>query len=298
VEDLSVQQFLVFLIVGVSFGSAYALLALSINVIYASSNVLNFAQGELMMIGGMLSWALNVQLGVPYYLMVLLTVVVTAALCGASYFAIVMPLLRRKASIISIVIGTLGFSIVLRIVAQLIFGKEGRSVHAPFGTTPLTIAGASIVPQTLVIIAVVAAVVVVLWWTYTRTTVGLVLRAVAYEPSGSKLVGINVSTVTATSFILGGALAGLSGLLIAPLSYASPFVGLDYAIAGFAGAVIGGLGSWPGAVLGGLTVGLSQIFLAGYVSPDWASMGTFGLIILVLLLKPSGLFAERQASSA
>jgi branched-chain amino acid transport system permease protein len=292
-----VQQFLVFLIVGVSFGSAYALLALSINVIYASSNVLNFAQGELMMVGGMLSWALNVELGVPYYLTVLLTVVITAALCGLSYFAIVMPLLRRKASLIAIVIGTLGFSIVLRIVAQLVFGKEGRPVQAPFGTTPLMIAGAPIVPQMFVIIAVVAVVLGVLWWTYTRTAVGLVMRAVAYEPTGSKLVGINVSTVMATSFILGGGLAGLAGLLIAPLSYASPFAGLDYAIAGFAGAVIGGLGSWPGAVMGGLAVGLCQIFLAGYVSPNWASMGTFGLIILVLLLKPSGLFAERQAAA-
>lgn len=291
------QQFLVFLIVGISFGSAYALLALSINVIYSSSNVLNFAQGELMMVGGMMSWAINTALGAPYYLTVIVTVAVTAALCGLSFFGIALPLLRRKAPLISIVIGTLGFSIILRILAQLVFGKVGRPVSAPFGTEPILIGGASIVPQTLVIIGAVSVAVGVLWWVYSRTRVGLVMRAVAYEPVGSQLMGINVKTIMATSFILGGALAGLAGLLISPLSYASPFVGLDYAIAGFAGAVIGGLGSWPGAIIGGLIVGLGQIFLAGYVSANWASMATFGLILLVLLVRPTGLFAERRVEA-
>ena len=290
--------FIEFLVSGLSFGAAYALLALSINVIYSSSNILSFAQGEFMMLGGLMTWGLYSVLHIPYLLAVVAVLVVMGALGAVQYYGLALPLLSRRAELISIIIATLGLGIVLRIAAQLIFGKVARPAHAPVGSEPISIGGASVLPQSLLIMGVTLACLVLLWWVYTRTTVGTALRAVAFEPDGARIVGVNVSRVRGVTFALSGALAALAGVLIAPLSFASPFLGLSFAINGFAAAIIGGLGSWPGAVVGGLAVGLARAMLAGYVTADWANMLTFGLILVMLCVRPTGLFPERAPSTA
>jgi branched-chain amino acid transport system permease protein len=292
------RTFFEFLVSGVSFGAAYALLALSINVIYSSSNILSFAQGEFMMLGGMLTWELYSVLHVPYLAAVLGVLVILGALGAVQYYALALPLLRRHAPLISIIIATLGLAIVIRIAAEEIFGKVAQPAHSPVGQGALSIFGVSVLPQSFLIVGVTMLCLVVLWWLYTRTTAGVALRAVAFHPDGARIVGINISPVRAVTFALSGALAGLAGLLVAPLSFASPFVGLTYAINGFAAAIIGGLGSWPGAVVGGFTVGFARAMIAGYVSADWANMLTFGLILAMLYVRPTGIFPERAGSPA
>lgn len=289
------SSFLEFCASGLSFGAAYALLALSINIIYASSGVLNFAQGEFMMLGGMLGWWFYSVVELPYVPAVLAAILGVALISLVEYYLVGVPLLRRRAPLISIIIATLGFSIVIRIGTEILLSKVAKPAHAPFGETAIDIAGAAVVPQTFLILGVTTALLCLLWWFYSRTTMGSASRAVAFQPDGAVLSGIAVSKVQAATFFVGGALAGLAGLLAAPLSFASPFVGLDFAVNGFAAAIIGGLGSWPGAVLGGLFVGLARALLAGYVSPDWANMLTFGLILVALYLRPSGFFTERTA---
>ena len=289
------SQFIEFCASGLSFGAAYALLALSINVIYASSNILNFAQGELMMLGGMLCWWLYSVAGVPYLVAVAGAMAGVGIVAAVEFFAIGIPLLRRRAALISIIIATLGYSIVVRVGTELTFGGVARPAHPPLGREAVRIGDAAVVPQTFLIIGITAALLGLLWWLYNRTTVGLGLRALAFHRDGAVLVGVHVNRVMALTFLVSGALAGVAGILVAPLSVASPFIGLDFAVQGFAAAIIGGLGSWQGAVIGGVAVGLCRALMAGYVSPDWANMLTFGLILVMLYLRPTGLFPERTA---
>jgi branched-chain amino acid transport system permease protein len=290
-------EFIELAITGASFGAAFALLALSINVIYSSSNVLNFAQGEFMMVGGMLGWMLYSTGRTPYILAFILVAIICAAIGVAEYYLVVWPLLRRRAAVISIIVATLGFSIVMRITTALTLGGVERFARPPLGQSSMSIFGASIVPQNFVILGVTVAALAILWWIYSRTTLGLVLRAAAFEPDGAQLMGIDIVKVRAASFAVGGALAGIAGLLISPLAFASPWIGLDFAIQGFAAAVVGGLGSWPGSIVGGATLGVFRSVMLRYVSPEWGNMFTLGLMLLVLFVRPTGLFGERSAES-
>jgi branched-chain amino acid transport system permease protein len=282
-------------ITGASFGAAFALLALSINIIYSSSNVLNFAQGEFMMLGGMLGWVLYSTGRTSYVVTCFLVAVITAIIGIFEYYVVIWPLIRRQAAVIAIIVATLGFSIVMRITTSLTMGTVERFARPPFGQDPISLFGAAVIPQSLVVLGVTAAALVILWWVYSRTTLGAALRATAFEPDGAQLVGINVSKVKATTFAAGGALAGIAGLLISPLEYASPWIGLDFSVQGFAAAIIGGLGSWPGSILGGATIGVFRSVMLRYVSPEWGNMFTLGLMLMVLFIRPTGLFGERQA---
>jgi branched-chain amino acid transport system permease protein len=290
-------DFIALVSVGLSFGAAFALLALAINIIYSASNILNFAQGEFMMLGGMLGWLFYSTGLLPYGAALLLIAALTALLGLVEYYVAVWPLLRRRATIIAIIISTLGFSIVIKIATALSMGRVQRFARPPFGEQSITVLGFAILPQALLIFGATAAALVGVWWIYSRTTLGLALRAAAVQPDGARVVGINVSRVTAATFAAAGALAGLAGLLVSPLSYASPWLGLDYAIEGFAAAIIGGLGSWRGAVLGGLLLGMSRSLILAYVSPTWGSFVTLSLILLVLYLRPTGLFGEWQTTT-
>jgi len=292
-----VANFIEIAITGASFGAAYALLALSINIIYASSNVLNFAQGEFMMVGGMLGWALYSTGRTPYFLAFVLVALICAVIGLAEYYLVVWPLLRRRAAVISIIVATLGFSIVMKIATALTMGGVERFARPPLGEAQVKVFGASIVPQSLVILGVTAMALAALWWVYSRTTLGLALRASAFETDAARLMGIDVSKVRAATFAVGGALAGVAGLLISPLAFASPWIGLDFAIQGFAAAIIGGLGSWPGSILGGATLGIFRSVMLRYVSPQWGNMFTLVLILLVLFVRPTGLFGERAAEA-
>lgn len=284
-------------VIALSIGAAYALLALSINVIYATSNILNFAQGELMMLGGMLGWVFYSQLQLPYPLALLLVVGGVGLVGVIEYFMTVWPLARRGAPIIAVIIATLGFSVVVKIGAALMFGGVQRFARPPLGDESLQIGPLHMLPQNALIVAITAATLVLLWLVYTRTTVGLALRAAAINSDGARLVGVNVPLVVLVTFGVGAALAGLAGLILSPLSYASPWLGLQFAILGFAAAIIGGLGSWPGAVAGGLTLGIIQTLLFRYVSAQWGDLLTFALLLIVLYVRPSGIFRELQAAA-
>jgi branched-chain amino acid transport system permease protein len=285
------------IVVGLGFGAAFALLALSINVIYSTSNILNFAQGEYMMLGGMLGWVFYSTAELPYVVALLLVLLITGIVGVIEYYTAAWPLMRRRAPLISIIIATLGFSIVMKIATALLMGRVQRFAKPPLGEASYSILGISVIPQSVLIFAATALALVAVWWIYSRTIVGLLLRATAVQADSARLVGVNVSGATAISFGAGGAIAGLAGLLVSPLSYASPWLGLDYAIEGFAAAIIGGLGSWRGAVVGGLLLGVCRSLILTHVSPTWGSFFTLFLIILVLLARPTGLFGEWQATS-
>lgn len=288
------EQLLQILIVGASFGAAYALLALSINIIYSSSLIPNFAQGEFMMLGGMIGWALYRLVGLPYPLVVLGVVLGSGLLGYLEYFLVIRPLRKRGSTLIVIIIGTVGFSFVVRIATALVAGGVARPADAPLGSEPWDILGVRVLPQSLLIIGFAVIVLAFLWWAFTRTTFGLALRAAAYDQEGAALQGIAVSRVVGGTFAAGAGLAGLAGLLLAPLSFASPWLGLTYSIEGFIAAIIGGLGSWPGAIVGGASLGLLRTGLVRYVSPEWGQTLLFLVMLLTLYARPTGLFGERR----
>jgi branched-chain amino acid transport system permease protein len=292
-----IVNFLQMLAIGIAVGAGYALLALAINTIYATSNILNFAMGELMMLGGMAGWFFITELKMPYIVGFLCAAATVSAVTAIEYVLVVWPLVRRQAAVISIVVATLGFSVVVKIATSMLFGKVERYAEPPLGQGGINVFGVIILSQYIVIILVTAITVILLAALYTRTTVGTALRAAATEPDGARLMGINVSAVVFATFALGGFLAGVAGLVLTPLSYASPWVGLEYAILGFAAAIIGGLGSFPGSVAGGLTIGLAQVLVVRYISADWGDFITFTLLLLVLYARPSGLFRELQAAA-
>lgn len=291
-------DFIALIVMGLSFGAAFALLALSINIIYSTSNILNFAQGEYMMLGGMLGWVFYSEAGLPYVAALLLVMLITGVVGIVEYYTAAWPLMRRRAALISIIIATLGFSIVMKIATALLMGRVQRFAKPPLGDASYSFFGIPVIPQSVLIFAATALALVAIWWIYSRTMIGLSLRAAAVQPDSARLVGVNVSGAVAMSFGAAGAVAGLAGLLVSPLSYASPWLGLDYAIEGFAAAIIGGLGSWRGAVLGGLLLGVGRTIILTHVSPTWGSFFTLFLIILVLLARPTGLFGEWQAASS
>jgi branched-chain amino acid transport system permease protein len=290
-------EFLALMATGVSFGAAFALLALSINIIYSSSNILNFAQGEFMMLGGMLGWALYSSDRLPYLVAFVAIIAILAVVGAAEYYLVAAPLLRRRVSLISIIIATLGFSIVLRIGTALTMGRVERFAKPPLGQDSFQVAGIPVIPQSLVIVAITAVALALVWWLYSRTTLGLALRATAFQADGARLVGVNTSRVMAATFAAGAAMAGIAGFVVSPLSFASPWIGLDFAIQGFAAAIVGGLGSWPGAVVGGLLMGVLRSLMLQYVSPEWGNLFTFGVVLLMLYVRPTGLFGERQVAA-
>lgn len=289
------SEFFALVSVALSFGAAFALLALSINIIYSCSSILNFAQGEFMMLGGMFGWLFYSTGYLPYLPALLLIALFTGLIGLVEYYVAVWPLVRRRSSIIAIIVSTLGFSIIMKIAAALTMGRVQRFAQPPLGEKSIVILGVPIIPQALLIFVATVLALLTIWWIYSHTTIGLALRAAAVQPDGARVVGINVSRVTAFAFAAAGGLAGLAGILISPLSYASPWLGMDFAIEGFAAAIIGGLGSWRGAVLGGLLLGLSRSLILTYISPTWGSFVTLTLILLVLYMRPNGLFGEWQA---
>lgn len=285
-------EFLQFLFSGLTSGSIYALAALGFAIIFNASGVINFAQGEFIMLGGMVSVFLAAAgLALPF------------AVLGAVLVAVVAGVLLEKAAIepardaevVTLIIITIGASILIQGLAQIVFGK-GQHALAPFsGHAPIAIGGASLLPQSLWVLAVSALVVAALWFFFNRTLFGKAMLASACNRLGAELVGIDTRKVWLVAFALSGALGAIAGALAAPITMTSYDAGLMLGLKGFVAATLGGLGSGAGAVAGGIVLGLMEAMTAGYLSSAYKDAVPFVLILLVLFFLPRGLFGARSA---
>ncbi len=277
---------------GVTIGAIYALVALGFALIYNASHVINFAQGEFVMIGGMTTVSL-VNTGLPLPLAVALAIA-AATLVGLALekFA-VEP--ARGASVVTLIIITIGASIFLRGVAQMVWDKKLHALRPFTGEQPIAVLGATILPQSLWVLGVTVLVVVVLTWFFGRTLAGKAILAASHNRLAAQLAGINVRLVLALSFALSAALGAIAGILIAPITLTSYDVGVMLGLKGFAAAILGGLGSGVGAVAGGLTLGILEALGAGFVSSAYKDAIAFVILLAVLILRPSGLFGARAA---
>ncbi len=281
-----------YLLAGLTVGAIYALVALGFSIIYNASHVINFAQGEFVMIGGMTTMSLAGS-GLPLWAAAPLAVI-AATLVGLALQKLAVER-ARSASVVTLIIITIGASILLRGVAGLVWDKGIHALPSFSGDKPIAIGGATILPQSLWVIGVTAASVALLWWFFNRTLTGKAMLAVSHNRLAAQLVGISVRRVLLLSFGLSAALGALGGILIAPITFTSWDTGVMLGLKGFAAAVLGGLGSGPGAVAGGLALGMIESLAAGYLSSAYKDAIAFVIILAVLVFMPSGLLGQRGA---
>ncbi|GAB3357469.1 MULTISPECIES: branched-chain amino acid ABC transporter permease [Giesbergeria] len=284
-------EFLQFLFSGITVGATYALAALGFTLIYNASNVINFAQGEFIMLGGMLA-VFFAQMGLPMPVVLLLAIAIPAVVGVVMEKVAIEPI--KGAETVSLIIVTIGASLVIRGLIQVWLGKGTHSLPAFSGDAPLQILGATLLPQSLWVLGVTAVVVVGLWYFFNRTLTGKAMLATSFNRTAAELVGINTSWVLFMSFAMAAGLGALGGILITPITMTSYDVGIMLGLKGFVAVVVGGLGNGLGAVVGGLLVGVLEAMGAGYISSAYKDAMPFVLILLVLFFMPRGLFGGKS----
>ena len=282
--------FLQYLFSGLTSGAIYALAGLGFAIIYNASHVINFAQGEFIMIGGMAS-ATMVAAGVPMGLAIPLAMLASMAVGIALEKFAIEP--ARNSDVVTIIIITIGASIFLRGAAQLLWDKEFHSLPAFSGETPIGVLGATLMPQSLWVIGVSGVVIVALWWFFNRTLHGKAMLATSHNNLAARLVGIAVKRVLMASFALSALLGAVGGVVVTPITFTNYEAGIMLGLKGFSAAVLGGLGNGAGAIVGGLVVGVAEAMASGYLSSAYKDAIAFVIILFVLFFMPSGLFGKR-----
>ena len=279
-----------YLLAGLTIGAIYALVALGFSIIYNASQVINFAQGEFVMIGGMATvWLANAGWPLPA---AIAAAVLLAALVGLALEKLAVEP-ARGAPVVTLIIITVGASILLRGLATLVWDKNVHPLKAFSGDTPIAFGGATLLPQSLWVLGATLVVVALLRWFFGGTLLGKALLATSHNRLAAQLCGINVRHVMLVAFGLSGALGGIAGILIAPITFTSWDVGVMLGLKGFAAAILGGMGSAPGAVLGGLVLGVTEAMGAGYLSSAYKDVIAFAVMLAVLMFLPGGLLGAR-----
>ncbi|MGV7029748.1 branched-chain amino acid ABC transporter permease [Methylobacterium symbioticum] len=278
------------LVSGLGLGSMYGLVALGFHVTYAVSGTVNFAQGSVVTLGAVLAYALGVTLGWP------MPAAIVLALAGCALFglvverALVRPFVVRGSD--AWLLATVAGGIVLDNTVLFTFGKEPRSLPSPLATKPVEILGTGIYPLQLVIPVVGIGLAFAIRTVFRRTDLGRVLLAVAQNADAARLMGIDVRRTVACAFALSATLAGIAGLLIAPLFSVSAELGTLFGIKAFAVAILGGIGSATGVILAGLLYGLVEAGVTATLGSTYTQLVVFSVIILALTLRPDGLLGR------
>ena len=283
----NLQDLIQFIFAGLTGGAIYALVALGFGVVHNTMGIVNFTQVDFVSLGGMMLYSALFAAGLP------MPAALAAAILGVTLVAIAVEELgvrpSRSQSHLVLIFLTIGLSIILRGLMKLVWGKNRLAVPSLSGETPVHLLGASILPQTLWILALTALAIVLLMLFFRRTSLGLAMRAVATNEAAAAVVGLKVWRVKAASFALAGALGGLAGVLVTPITTLSYDVGVLLGLKGFAAAILGGFGSFPGAILGGLILGLLESLGAAYISSAYKDVIAFVVLLLVLFIRPRGL---------
>ena len=280
---------------GLANGCIYILVAMGFNIIYSSTGIINFAQGEFSMFGGLLAFTLAVSLNLPLPIALILAVVACALIGGMTERLVIYPL--RHASILAAIIATIGVSIFYKSLGRLFWPEEAYKVP-DFTTGNINLPRVTVSTQLLWVLALTTLSVILVYLFFNYTKAGKAMRACSVNRQAASLVGINVSHMSLYSFVLAGALGGLAGFINAP--FAKYGVGLFLGIKGFTAAVVGGLGNTFGAVTGGLVLGLLEELIPGFltivlgVSSGFKEAIAAILLILVLLWRPQGILGKGE----
>jgi branched-chain amino acid transport system permease protein len=289
------SEFLQFFINGVSVGSMYALIALGYTMVYGIIQLINFAHGEFMMMGAFVgSLAISRMTGVPFY------VAIAAAMLGAGLIAVVTELIAyrplRNQERIYVLTAAIAVSVLLQNLGRVVFGASSQAFPAQFpeGSIPLGGEDASVWIEysQLIVLALCIALSVALWVIVNKTKIGTAMRATSQDIDAAKLMGVNVNFIISFTFFLGASLAGAVGVLYGMQYSIDPLMGVQPGLVAFVAAVLGGIGSIPGALIGGLAMGIIENLVAGYISSTYQGAITFLVLIIVLAVKPTGLLGR------
>ena len=284
------SSLLQFLISGLTVGSTYGLTALGFTIIFNTTGIINFAQGEFVMLGGMLAVFLMSAAGLGLVPAVLLAIIGAVA-AGALFERLtIRPV--QGAGVIRLIIITIGVSILIRGLVMLAWGKDTFALPHFSGMTPLRIGGATMLPQSLWVLGITLALLAGLKGFFSGTVFGKGMLACSYGRKAAFLVGIDVSRMVLVSFMISAAVGAVGGVILAPITMTSYDMGILLGLKGFAACILGGLGNPFGAAAGGLILGVLESFGAGLVSSAYKDAITFVILLLLLFLKPSGLFGQ------
>ena len=288
------MQILQYLINGISIGAVYAIIALGYTMVYGIAKMLNFAHGDVIMVGAYMSFCVTNYLGLP----AVLSIVVAMAVC--TVLGIVIEKLAYKplrgTSSLAVLITAIGVSYFLQNAAQLIWGSAPKNFTSIVTFEPFSFANGALVITGEVIVTILVSVVIMVGLTlFTgKTRMGKAMRAVSEDRDAAQLMGINVNQTISMTFAIGSALAAIAGVLLcSTVPTLMPTTGSMPGIRAFTAAVIGGIGSIPGAMLGGIVLGLIEIFSKKYISTEFSDAIVFAVLILILLVKPAGLLGKQ-----
>ncbi|MBN8751514.1 MAG: branched-chain amino acid ABC transporter permease [Variovorax sp.] len=276
------------LVSGLLIGCIYALVAWGFTIVYNATGLINFAAGEFVMMGGVISAALNAKLGWPPVVAVPLAIATVAAIAALIDWGCLQR--ARRQAHLTLVMLTIGLAIVLRGAMLFSAGKDFQFPPAFTEVEIPSVLGINVPAQGVWIFGAVLAVALILWQLFARSWLGWSMRAAGENPRAALLMGISPKQVSTVAFAMAGAMGALAGALIAPLASANYTSGLFFGLKGFSAAILGGIGSPLGAVVGGLLLGVIENVAAGYVSSGWKDAIALGILIIVLLVKPTGIF--------
>lgn len=283
-------DFLQFVFSGLTVGAIYALAALGFSIIYNSSGVINFAQGDFLMLGGMITVAMT-SAGLPLGLAMAFAVLITIVVAILIEKLAIAP--AKNASVLALIIITIGASIFIQGVVQIVLGKNLYTLEAFSGDDPIDIFGAMLLPQSLWVLGVACVIVVGVAVFFKYTTLGKAMLAVSMNKMAAQMVGINTKLILLISFGISGFLGAVAGIVATPITTTVYDIGMILGMKGFVAATLGGLGSGQGAILGGLLIGLLEALVAGYISSAYKDAVPFVMIIFVLLVMPHGLMGAK-----
>ncbi len=289
---------------GLSLGSIYALIALGYTMIYGILRFINFAHGDVFMIGAYSGYYLGIMFAfssggggtsLALAILILLGAMAITGLLGFTIEKLAYKPLRKSPKL-TILITAIGVSLFLEYSGQLIFGADPKSFPSLLENKPLiNLSGAVIGSNPVVVLVTAGLLMLGLRMIVMKTRIGTAMRAVSYNPTAASLMGININAIISFTFIIGSSLAGAAGILYG-LNYPSidPLMGILPGLKAFVAAVLGGIGNIPGAALGGMIIGLLETFVTGYISPTYRDAIAFGILILILLFKPTGLLGKKE----
>jgi branched-chain amino acid transport system permease protein len=299
-----VTEFIQQVINGLSLGSIYALIALGYTMIYGILRFINFAHGDVFMIGAYSGYYLAILFGfssaaglasIGLALIILICSMIICALLGFTIEKLAYKPLRSSPKL-TILITAIGVSLFLEYTGQLVFGADPKSFPTLVENTPvMTLGGAVIYSNPLVVLITAIVLMLILRLIVMKSKMGTAMRAVSFNMTAASLMGINISKIISFTFIIGSALAAAAGILFG-LNYPKidPLIGILYGLKAFVAAVLGGIGNIAGAALGGMIIGVVETFVSGYISSTYRDAIAFAILILILLFKPTGLMGKKE----
>ena len=288
------MQILQYLINGISIGSVYAIIALGYTMVYGIAKMLNFAHGDIIMVGAYISFCVTNYLGLPAVVSVIAAMVVCTLLGILIEKLAYMPL--RGTPSLAVLITAIGVSYFLQNGAQLIWGSAPKNFASIVPLKPIFLAGGALVITGEVIVTILASVLIMVGLTLftTKTKIGKAMRAVSEDRAAAQLMGISVNNTISMTFAIGSALAAIAGVLLcSTVPTLQPTTGAMPGIRAFTAAVFGGIGSIPGAMLGGILLGIIETFSKAYISTQFSDAIGFSVLIIILLVKPAGLLGKQ-----